>query len=144
MVEKMKKLIFVLLLILFALSVNAQGVSSLNQDQLNLALKKSQNLLGTGATVTVVGTVTGIVGLVMYFNGLTGISSSNNYSGIDDNFNKSMKGVIVGLVGGGVACIGLPLWIMGAINKNEIEIALVKFNPKGSTSINGIGLKIRF
>jgi hypothetical protein len=40
--------------------------------------------------------------------------------------------------------IGIPVWIVGATKKKNITLELVKFNPIGSASINGIGLNIRF
>jgi len=46
-----------------------------------------------------------------------------------------------GLVSVGLA---IPTWIRGSKRKKAIELELVKFNPPGSASINGIGLKIRF
>jgi hypothetical protein len=46
----------------------------------------------------------------------------------------------------GIVTVGLaiPTWVKGSNRKKEIEIELVKFNPPGTASINGIGLKIRF
>ena len=40
--------------------------------------------------------------------------------------------------------IGIPTVITESNRKTKIEIELAKFNTKGSASIDGIGLKIRF
>ena len=49
--------------------------------------------------------------------------------------------LVVGIITLGIA---IPKLIIVSKRKNDIEIELVKFNPKGSASINGIGLTIRF
>jgi len=147
----MKTLIMILTLGLFTLSVNAQwyynsfsvsNINDLNQDQLNLSLAKANQSIKTGRIMTGAGLGVFIIGSIIYSSGLNNIASSTTYSGIDDGLNKGIAGAYIASAGGIVAGIGIPLWISGFMRKSDIEIALVKF--KGSASINGIGLKIRF
>jgi hypothetical protein len=42
-----------------------------------------------------------------------------------------------------IEVFAIPTWIIGSNQKKEIELEMAKFNPPGSASINGIGLKIR-
>jgi len=147
----MKKLTLSLLILCFAFSVNAQwyynsfnvsNVNDLNQDQLNLSLTKANQSIKTGSIMTGVGAGVCIIGAIMYSSGLSNIVSSTTYSGIDKGLNKGIAGAYIAGAGGIIACIGIPIWISGSMRKNDIEIALVKFQSTGS--INGIGLKIRF
>lgn len=147
----MKKLFFLFLIATFSLSLNAQwyynsfnvsNMNDLNQAQLNLSLLKANQSIKTGQIMTGVGAVVCIIGAVMYSSGLSGIVNSSTTTGINDNLNKGMSGVYIASAGAIVAGIGIPVWISGAMRKNDIEIALVKFKTTGL--INGIGLKIRF
>ena len=66
---------------------------------------------------------------------------------IDANPNAEEKiggGYVLVLGGLFSTLIGVPVWIVGENKKNKVELELVKFNPNGSASINGIGIKISF
>lgn len=148
----MKKLIAFCFFVFFAIAGNAQwyynsfnvtNINELNQDQLNLALQKAERSIKTGKTLTFVGLGIGVVGAILYSSGLSGIVN-DDISNLGSNTNKGVAGAYIMCGGFGMAGIGIPVWVSGARRKDDIEIALVKFKPQGSASINGIGLIIRF
>jgi hypothetical protein len=135
----MKKLFSIWFLLFFVVTGNAQvnnktKWSELNQDQLNLALKRSKKTIKTGKILTFVGLgVATIDMVVVFFAG--GFGKSNGNSSYTGSFIEA--GIIT-------MYIGIPVWIVGATKKKNISLELVKFKPTGSASINGAGLKIRF
>ena len=140
----MKRLISICLLLFFCSIGNAQvnnkpKLNELNQDQLNLALAKSKKTIKTGKIITFLGLGVTSIGVVMLINEASELVADDNPSG-----NSASSGLNVAIIGGVTTWIGIPVWIAGSNRKKKIEIELVKFNPKGSVSINGIGLKIRF
>jgi hypothetical protein len=148
----MKRVLVLMSAMLFlAFSVNAQwyynsynvsNINDLNKAQLDLSLTKANQSVKTGQIMTGIGVGVGIIGGIIYASGLSGIVNSNTIGGINDNLNKGIAGAY--LMYGGIitAGIGIPIWIVGANKRNDIEVALVKF--KGSASANGIGIKLRF
>jgi len=144
----MKKLISICLLVFLTVLCNAQEnnkpkLNELNQDQLNLELTKSLKKIKAAKIWTGVGAGLGITGGIIIYSGTKKYNSEES-SGIV-NFNE---GLIFGIpiLALGIVTVGLaiPTWIKGSNRKKEIEIELVKFNPPGAASINGVGLKIRF
>lgn len=116
-----------------------------------------QNMETTGAIITVLGISGMIGGAVMYFNGLNDINNINmNLNNhqfdkeLNEATNKSLTGLYIAVAGEVLFDIGLPFWIVGGIKSNKLETQLTLINIKtpklygGSTSVNGIGLKIRF
>lgn len=140
----MKKLISICFLLFLVVTGNAQENkkpewSELNQDQLNLALTKSKGTIKTGKILTFVGFgVAGIGGLIVIGAGTMSLIDGS------DNSDSATTGLGLFIAGGITMYIGIPVWIVGATRKKNITLELVKFNPPGSASINGIGLKMRF
>ena len=136
----MKKLLF-LIFIMCALKANSQlssktELSKLNKDQLELALETTSGKMWVGKIMIGIGTVLIIPGGVM-------VSGGRN----KNDFGPSPETVTgLYLLGGGLLfeLVGIPTYITSSNRKTKIEIELAKFNLKGSASINGIGLKIRF
>jgi hypothetical protein len=137
----MKKLISIWFLFFFIAIGNAQENkkskwSELNQDQLKIALKKSSRTVKIGKILTFSG-----AGIETIAWGLAW--SEQGKAG--PNYHNKMVIADYALYAGVITLYtGIPLWIVGSIKKKIITFELVKFNPTGSTSINGIGLKIRF
>jgi len=140
----MKKLITICLLLFLVVTGNAQEkskskYSELNQDQLNLALKQSSKSIKTGKVLTFIGATAFTAGVIIFANGVEDAVNSS-----PDSSSKLGGGYALFLGGFVSTVIGIPVWIVGVSKENKIELELVKYNPKGSSSINGIGLKIRF
>lgn len=144
------KLVALIVMFLFALSsLNAQGYNSMTQDQLNLALEKANKSVSTGSTLTVLGGIALVGGILLYANGLTDMVEED-YSEIDSNLSKSLLGIVVITAGIGCLGAGIPTAITGKNRRDKIEIALLKFKTtglqidRGSSPIYGIGLKVTF
>ena len=147
-VKIMKKLFSISFLLFFTILINAQinnktRISELNQDQLNLALTKSIKTIKTGKNLTVIGAGLGFTGGILLLNDM---NNRKNNTGMLGGLPTGETAAGLLMVIGGIIteAIGIPTWIKGSKQKKDIEIELVKFNPKGCASLNGIGLKIRF
>ena len=112
----------------------------MNQEQLNLALKHSSKTIKTGKILTFIGAGAVIVGVVI----VSTIPIKDILKLDNKAKTKAVTGEILFMGGCVPTVIGIPVWIVSANKKNKIELELVKFNPKGSASINGTGLKIYF
>ena len=140
----MKRLISICLLLFFVVIGNGQvndkpKLNELNQDQLNFALAKSKKTIKAGKIVTFIGLGVTFIGSAVLISEAGKLVTDNNPSE-----NTASSGLNAAIIGGVTTCIGIPVWIAGSNRKKKIEMELVKFNPKGSASINGIGLKLRF
>jgi hypothetical protein len=138
----MKKSIIVSFLIFFTLIGNGQVnkksyYSELNQDQLNHALQKAKNNITAGVILTVIGLSSVFTGTVLLTEGAVA-------DDLDKSVDMIFAGTFIDIGGGIITLIGIPVWVIGADKKRRIKIELVKFNPTRSTSINGVGLTIRF
>jgi len=147
----MKKLTTTILGLFLILIVNAQwyqtyGVTNVNEltkEQCDLALKKANNTIITGQWMTFGGAATSIIGIAIY-----AASLEKEVNDIWDNdYNVKTGGMTIGAImaySGAIVCgIGIPLWISGATQKSQIEIALKKFDVQGTTAL-GFGFKINF
>jgi len=145
----MKKTIILLLGIVLTLNVNAQwyfnsfgvtNINELNEAQLNFALEKSTKTVETGQTLTFVGSGAAILGYIIYAASLNKIIT-DDYGNVSENVNKSFAGAAI-MYGGIITVgIGIPLWISGTNRRNDIEIALKKYD---SAYLNGIGVGLKF
>lgn len=140
----MKKLILISLLVSLTVMCNAQEInkpkySELNQDQLNLALKQASKTVKTGKILT-----WGGLGVVSIGIGMWIYAGTKSVVDGSDNTNSATMGTFLFFVGGASFYTGIPVWIVGANKKKKITLELAKFNPPGSSSINGIGIKVRF
>jgi hypothetical protein len=135
----MKKLVLVLLLVIFTGSVNAQRKSQLTQEQLKVALAKATIMKRTGAVITISGCMLDGIGLILLDSrkviGTTGVWGRRNV------YEKNGGGWCL-LAGIATTAVGIPTWITGGTKKKNINNKLATFNF--SSSETGIGLKIRF
>jgi hypothetical protein len=138
--KKIKALIIFLLLVILAISVNAQSKGHLNQEQLNNALKKAKTIKRTGAIITISGCVLDVTGIVLLATSPVTGQKYSYFWGETDTYD--WRGGYVLLTGVVLSLGGIPPWIIGGIKKMHAENKLAEL--KVSASINGIGLKIRF
>jgi hypothetical protein len=144
---KTKSIIVIVLFLCISVSfldLNAQELQKppriskydgLNQDQLNVALTQSLKTKKTGKTLTVIGIGAGTLGGIL-------IATSFHADTWDKGLSTATTGALFFEAGLLSAGIGVPLWIVGASNKNKIEIKLAKFGP--TSYANGIGVRITF
>ncbi len=131
----MRKIFSICISVLFMLSVNAQSKKPLIYSD---ALARDKKMQISGAVLTVIGGVTFFAGNIMYRNAYNGDSSQDTN---EENADKSVRVMLGGL---GIMAVGIPLFTIGKKNERRIRIQARLVNFKGSASINGIGLKIRF
>jgi hypothetical protein len=102
--------------------------NNLNKYQLNLALEKSQNMVGNG--------------LFLIFLGLTISFTEFAVDIANPENNKNFYGKYIMAAGAGITIAGIPIVINGVRKKNEIKSVIIKYELK--YSINKVGLKVRF
>ncbi len=141
---KTKTPLFIFLLFLISiLSINAQPISELTQEQLQEKVNKFKGLKTTGIVMTVVGIPTLIAGIVIYVNGL---NDSNLSGGTTDYDGKVWGGLALMVVGELATGGGIVLWAIGG---NKVKKYNNELNKRaGSLSLktgkDGIGLVYRF
>jgi hypothetical protein len=123
------------------LFINVEDFSKMTEPQLELALDKSLKTIETGKSITVAGGVGTLIGGIMYFVGLNGITSGN-YDDLSRNTNIALGGSLLASAGISAASVGVALWFLGNKRKDDIEIALVKFRPISYNDNSGYGIGI--
>ena len=106
-------------------------MNELNQDKLNITLEQSKKKVWAGRILTVGGFSAAFIGISM-------LDREETFT------NQYIAGGYMFFFGTVSMVIWISLWIGGAVKRNNIKLEMVKFNPPGSASINGIGLKLRF
>lgn len=141
----MKKSISLCFLLLFAVIGNAQvntkaHLNELSQDQLDLALIKSNNTIKVGKILTFSGLGISAAAIAISF---VSITNTVFREPLDSSKGMMAAGFMI-IIGAGSTLIGIPVWIGGASKKHKITLELAKFNSPVLAAINGVGLKIRF
>jgi hypothetical protein len=126
----------VLLITIFTVLIIAQRKSPLNQEQLNLALKRGKIMKRTGAAIFISGFVLDGIGVILLDR--RKVIGTDMWGG--NRYEKNGGGWCL-LAGIATTAVGIPKWITGATKKN-IDNKLATF--KVSASETGIGLKIGF
>ena len=131
----MKTLLFIFLLAIVSVSLNAQTKKSLVYGN---ALVRYKNMEKTGTLLTIIGGVALFTGNVLYWK------TYNNHDNGEPQANKAATYGYVMVGGLGLLAVGVPLWATAKAKEKHIRIeaGLVKFN--GLVSANGVGLRIRF
>lgn len=135
----MKNLLFVFMATVLSANLNAHWslynhdiviLNDLNQEQLNLSLKKAQNTITTGGVFLLTGVASAIVGIILYND--------------PENLDNKKTGKYLIYAGSGLTTIGIPVLSIGNIKKKNIELKLLKFKGSASLDVFGAGLRIRF
>jgi hypothetical protein len=132
---KMKKPMLVILLVIIAVSMNAQPERSLIFGN---AVAKYKKMETAGIVLTVIGGAALFTGNILYWK------TFNDYRNNEPPKDKVNTYSSIMLGGIGLMAVGIPLWAIGKTKERHItiEARLVKF--KDLASANGIGIKIRF
>lgn len=144
----MKKPGLIFLAVFMAAAVNAQNVSKppvseLSQDQLNAELAKSLKTIKTGEIIVGTGIAVGLAGAICM---IYGINESRDNTGFLGGLpsDQTIAGLGIVIVGVATTAAGIFKASSGQSRKKEIEMELLKFQPAGSATVYGIGLKISF
>ena len=125
----MKKLLLLLIGLAMLISVNAQKDSLITKDQaqkklLELSLESADRWIAAGGTMVIGGFTMGIMCMV--------VSSIPH---------ESAPVEVIGAASFLTGLIGIPIWISGVNQRNNVQIQLIRFEYTASV---GIGFKIRF
>lgn len=131
----MKRLILICFFVFIVLAVEAQQKSPVIFGD---ALVKGKKMQRTGTVLTAIGGVTLFAGNIMYWKIYNDDGTSESQ---EDKVDTSVHVMLGGL---GLMAVGIPLFAIGKTKERNIKIEARLTNYKGSLSINGIGLKIRF
>ena len=102
------------------------------------ALVKNKRMQKAGAALTIIGGVTLFAGNVMYWKVYNDDGTSESE---EDKVNKSVNIMLGGL---GLMAVGIPLFTIGKTREKDIRIEARVDSFRGTASIKGIGVKIRF
>jgi len=149
----MKKLLIIIIAIMFSVISNAQYLqnhnvniidySLLTKEQLNLAYDKAEKNVDTGKILVGAGAGVTLLGTIIYVASLNAIIESTDYD-YSSELSGSTAGALIAGTGGIMVAIGIPVWISGKNKTETIEIHLQKFTTGNQTSISGIGLTYNF
>lgn len=131
----MKKIVSIGFFVFFVLSLYAQSNGPLIYGD---ALKKNKRMQRVGAAMTVIGGVTLFAGNVMYWKVYNDDGSSESQ---EEKVDKSVNVMLGGL---GLMAVGVPLFTIGKTREKNIRIEARVDSFRGTASIRGIGVKIRF
>jgi hypothetical protein len=123
----MKKIIIVLLILTFTLSVNAQVADSTIHKQLNLEGYRAQRMAGTAATMTIIGALGVTAGIII----------DRHHSEV-----SPITGTVVAELGACLFCVGVPLWVIEVSKMNAIKIEMIRYG--GTSKGTGVGMKFKF
>ena len=136
----MKTLTILFILIAFAFTCAAQI-----DHEKALYIEKAEKyrrMKSTGQILTVGGSVMMVAGIVM----LSNLETTTNSYGQTTTTGNVGGGIAMYLLGGCAVGAGVPLWIVGGINKGRYERKLqsVSVSLKVSPRNNGVGIRYRF
>jgi hypothetical protein len=137
------KLLFV---IIFALFISLQAFSQAADDEIFFRQKveKYHRMKKTGQTLTLLGSVLSVVGIVTLSNSTT-TTTSNGY-GPSQTTTSGNPGAGVAAYLVGTACVGagVPLWIVGGVSQGKYERKLNALTIGARVIPHGGGLTLRY
>ena len=131
----MKRIVSICFLMFFVFSGNAQSKGPLIYGDAQMKNKRMQK---AGTALTIIGGVTLFAGNVMYWKVYNDDGTSESE---EDKVDKSVNVMLGGL---GLMAVGIPLFTIGKTREKDIRIEARVDSFRGTASIKGIGVKIRF
>jgi hypothetical protein len=133
-----------LLVSLLLFSFSLPGLAQYDADKMFLLQKteKYRRMKNTGATLTVVGTILTVAGIVTVINNVEETApGSQTYSATND---KAGTGAIMWLVGVGGMGAGIPLWAVGAHNYKKYSQKLNAVSVRFHATPQRAGLTLAY
>ena len=106
-------------------------------------LEKYTRMKKTGTTLTLLGTGLAIVGVVTLMN-VESTTTSNGYSTQTTTTGNPGLGIAAYLGGSAMAGAGVPLWIVGGINRGRYERKLSTLTVGARVTPHTAGLTFRY
>jgi hypothetical protein len=131
----MKTTILAILLLIIAVSLNAQNKSTLIYKN---ALDKDKKMQKAGYVLTIIGGATFFAGNIMYKK----IYNDSDKSEPSEDKLNTYRNIMLG--GLGLMAVGIPIWAIGTVKERNISLDAELFKFQGTTYICGIGMKIKF
>lgn len=139
----MKSLTLLTALLVFSLSCGAQ----IDEEKALYMQKfeKYRRMKNTGTALTFGGSAMMVIGIVMISNAAES-SYTNSYGQTTTTGDNVGGGLAMYLLGGCAVGAGVPLWIVGGINKGRYERKLktVSLTLNSSPQNRGMGIRYRF
>jgi NH3-dependent NAD+ synthetase len=138
----MKKVILLFFIFGSMFNIMAQNkinLDTLNIEQLNLYLKKANNMSSTGLILTITGGIISATTLRLFTNYV------GEHGFDEDNQTEPNTYAILNLFGDAAMIVGIPLWVTGRVRKKKAQLTLQKFKiePENSMAV-GLGITLKF
>jgi hypothetical protein len=133
-----------LLVSIFLFSLSFSALAQYDADKMFLLQKteKYRRMKNTGATLTVVGNILTVAGIVTVLNNVEEtVPGSQTYSATND---KAATGAIMWLVGVGGMGAGIPLWAVGAHNYKKYSQKLNNVSLRFHAAPHRAGLTVAY
>jgi hypothetical protein len=136
-----------LLVFIFILFVSLPAFSQAANDDYKLYLSKVEKysrMKRTGQTLTVLGSVLSVAGIVIMSNATTTTTYNGYGSPQTTTDGNAAAGAAAYLVGSACVGVGVPLWIVGGVSKGRYERKLNDLTMGAKVSPQGAGVTLRF
>jgi heme/copper-type cytochrome/quinol oxidase subunit 1 len=133
------------LVFLFLLFISLQSFAQASFDRAlyQEKLAKYHRMKKTGTTLTVLGTALSVVGLITIAN--TSTTTTYTYGSPQTKVDGNPGLGIAAYLGGSICVgIGVPLWIVGGVNKGKYERKLQSLNVGANITPQGARLTFRY
>jgi hypothetical protein len=135
----MKPLMIFTILLVFGITCGAQAPD--DKALYVQKVEKYRKMKTTGQVLTFVGSAMFVTGFVMLINAA---EESVNQTGQSTDSSGAAAGLAVYLIGVGGVSAGVPLWIVGGINKGRYERKLQAVSVRLNVSQQNTGLTINY
>jgi len=143
MTKAMKKTIIPCMLVCligqlaFAQQNTPQNSQSLKVDY-TLKVEKYRKMRGAGAALTIIGSILSVAGTVKAMNSMDDLFMDNG----DDSAYAT--GAVCALAGYGMLGAGIPLWIVGGVQRKKYSTKLQELSVKINAAPQSQGLTLSF
>jgi hypothetical protein len=137
------KYLFIVIFILF-ISCRTFAQAADERYEYHQKLEKYSRMKKTGQTFVVLGSVLSIAGFVIMANSTTTTTYSGYGSPQTTTDGNPAAGAAAYLIGSAFVGAGVPLWIVGGVQKGKYERKLDALSVGASVSPQGAGLTLRF
>ncbi len=100
-------------------------------------VEKYRKMRGTGATLTVIGSILAVVGTSTMVNNMDLFTD-------EDNSSKYVTGMFCALAGYGMLGAGVPLWIVGGVQHKKYSAKAQELSVKINATPQSQGLTLSF
>jgi hypothetical protein len=138
----MKHALVLIILLSFCRQACAQAADE--RYEYHQKLEKYSRMKKTGQTFVVLGSVLSVAGFVIMANSTTTTTYSGYGSPQTTTSGNPGAGIAAYLAGSALVGAGVPLWIVGGVQKGKYERKLDALSVGATVSPQGAGLTLRF